>query len=132
MSTRGDEHGRTRATTAVAALLFVLVLAEVAAAVVGAVVAGMTVADAVATYLVTNSAIGLAAALSGLLLAWHRPRNPIGWLLAAGGVLQTLTAAASPLVSAALANGWPAAVARTVATVFQFAWPCAIGFCLPA
>jgi signal transduction histidine kinase len=125
-------HGRTRTTATVAAALFVLVLAEVTVAVVGASVAGMTLGDAVAAYLVTNSAIGLAAALSGLLLAWHRPRNPIGWLLAAGGVLQTLTAAASPLVTAALADGWSPAADRTVATVYQFAWPCAIGFCLPA
>ncbi len=128
----GGGHGRTRTTAAVAGLLFVLVLVEVAAAVVGAAIAGMSFADAVAAYLVTNSAIGLAGALSGLLLAWHRPRNPIGWLLAAGGVLQTLTAASAPLILAALARGWSEAAARSIATVFSFAWPCAIGFCLPA
>jgi two-component system NarL family sensor kinase len=131
-SVEGGGHGRTRATAAVAGALFVLVLVEVAGAGVGAAVTGMTLGDAIAGYLVTNSAIGLAGALSGLLLAWHRPRNPIGWLLAAGGVLQTLTAAASPLVAAAVAGGWPDPVARTIATVYQFAWPCAIGFCLPA
>jgi signal transduction histidine kinase len=116
----------------VAVLLFVLALVEVAAAVAGAAVAGMTFADAVASYLVTNSAIGLAGALSGVLLAWHRPRNPIGWLLAAAGVLQTLTAAMAPLILAALARGWSPDAARSIATVFSFAWPCAIGFCLPA
>ncbi len=132
MSARRDEHGRTRTTTAVAGALFALVLVELVVAGVGAGAAGMSFADAVADYVVTNSAIGLAAAVSGLLLAWHRPRNPIGWLLAAGGVLQTLSAAVSPLVLAALARGWPEPVARSVATVFSFAWPTAIGFCLPA
>jgi two-component system, NarL family, sensor kinase len=131
-STEGGGYGRTRLTAAVAVGLFVLVLVEVTVAGVGAVLAGMTLADAVAEYLVTNAAIGLAGALSGLLLAWHRPRNPIGWLLAAGGVLQTLTAAASPLLTAAVARGWSEGATRGVATVYSFAWPCAIGFCLPA
>ncbi|HEY2221622.1 histidine kinase [Actinomycetospora sp.] len=131
-STEGGGYGRTRLTAAVAVALFALVLVEVAVAGVGAVLAGMTLADAVAGYLVTNAAIGLAGALSGLLLAWHRPRNPIGWLLAVGGVLQTLTAAASPLLTAAVARGWSEGATRGVATVYAFAWPCAIGFCLPA
>lgn len=132
MSSREDEYGRTRTTTVVAAALFVVVLLELVGACVGAGLAGMSLAGAVAGYVVTNSAIGIAGALSGLLLARHRPRNPIGWLLAVGGVLQTLSAAAAPLVTAALARGWSEAAARSVATVFSFAWPCAIGFCLPA
>jgi two-component system, NarL family, sensor kinase len=132
VTSRGDEHGRTRTTAVVAGALFVVVIVELVVAGVGAILAGMSFADAVAGYLVTNSAIGLAGACSGLLLAWHRPRNPIGWLLAAGGVLQTLSAAVSPLIIASLARGWPESVARSIATVFSFAWPAAIGLCLPA
>ena len=126
-----DEHGRSRLTTAAATGLFALTIAELLTAGVGAALAGMSVADAIGSFLVTNCAIGAACALSGLLLAWHRPRNPVGWLLAAAGVLQTMTAAVGPLTVAALDRNWPAGVTRTLATLFLFGWPWSIGLLLP-
>src|SRR5688572_6206334 len=126
-----EDHGRTRATAVAAIGLFALTVAELLTAVAGAALAGMSFAEAVGSYLVTNSVIGASCAVSGVLLAWHRPRNPVGWLLAGAGVLQTMTAAVSPLVVAALDRSWPAPVTRTLATLFLFSWPWSIGLLLP-
>jgi hypothetical protein len=35
-------------------------------------------------FVVTNAVIGGSLAVSGWPIAWQRPRNPIGWLAAAG------------------------------------------------
>jgi len=43
---------------------------------------------------VTNGAMGLGFAVCGALLAWHCPRNPIGWLFPAAGVADATSAAA--------------------------------------
>jgi len=126
-----DEHGRTRVTEAIAVLLFAVTVAEVIAAVVGAKVTGMTFEEAVGSYLVTNCAIGLSCAASGLLIAWHRPRNPVGWLLTAGGVLQTMTAAASPVLQVALERGWSNNAVRSILTVYEHAWPWSVSLFLP-
>lgn len=131
MAMSSDEHGRTRGTMAIAAAFFTLTVLEVIAAAIGAVLAGMSFADALNSYLVTNCAIGVSCAASGLVIAWHRPRNPVGWLLTAAGVLQTMAAAAAPLLDAALANGWPIDVTRTLLTVYFYSWPWAITLCLP-
>ena len=126
-----DEHGRTLMTRAIAAALFVLTVLEAVTAVGGALLTGTSLADALDSYLVTNTAIGLSCAASGVLIAWHRPRNPVGWLLTAAGVLQTLTAAAAPVLDAAIDGGWSPGAVRTVLTVYFFAWPWSITLCLP-
>ena len=67
----------------------------------------------------------------GVLLAWFRPRNPVGWLLAGAGVAQNLTAATAPLLLAAERDGWSAGAVRTLATVYAYGWPWSIGLFLP-
>jgi two-component system NarL family sensor kinase len=71
---------------ALAAGVFALAASELAAAVAAALMSGTTFAAAVGSFTVTNGAMGLGFAACGLLLAWHRPRNPIGWLFLAAGV----------------------------------------------
>ena len=71
-----------------AAALGVFVLLEVIAAGVLCIVLGWSWQDALEAFVVTNSAIGLSFGSCGAILAWHRPRNPIGWLFVAGGVAQ--------------------------------------------
>ena len=111
--------------------MFALTVLEVVIAIVGAALTGTTLEDALDSYLVTNCAIGFSCAASGVLIAWHRPRNPVGWLLAAAGVLYPMTAAVSPALTAAFDRRWSNDVIRTVLTVYFAAWPWAITLCLP-
>ncbi len=122
---------RRRATTWVAFGLFGLVLAEVGTGVAVAVVAGLTFAQARDAFVVTNSVIAVSCAVAGLLLGWQRPRNPVGWLLLAAGVLQAGTVATAPFVAAWPPPGLSDPVARTVATVSSYSWPWSIALCLP-
>ncbi|WP_300008838.1 sensor histidine kinase [Pseudonocardia sp.] len=126
-----DGFGRTRARTGAAFGLFGLVVAEVGVALGGSLAVGMGFADFRDSFALTNSAIALSCAVSGVLIAWQRPRNPLGWVLLAAGVLQGATAAMSPLLAAATANDWPEPAIRTLTTVFLFSWPWSIGLCLP-
>lgn len=128
---RSDGHGRTRVTSVIAVGLFVLTVIEVVATIVGGALVGMTFEDALNSYLVTNCVIGLSLAASGVLIAWQRPRNPVGWLLSAAGVLQTMTAAIAPLLPASIDRGWPLEVTRGILTVYFYAWPWSITVCLP-
>ena len=111
--------------------LFVITLLELGVAMIGAASADLTFSEAVSSYLVTNAAIGTSCAVSGVLLAWFRPRNPVGWLLAGAGVAQNLTAATAPLLSAAEGDGWSVGAVRTLATAYAYGWPWSIGLFLP-
>lgn len=126
-----DGFGRTRARTGAAFGLFGLVVAEVGVAFGGSLAVGMGFADFRDSFALTNSAIALSCAVSGVLIAGQRPRNPLGWVLLAAGALQGATAAMSPLLAAATANDWPEPAIRTLTTVFLFSWPWSIGLCLP-
>jgi len=114
-----------------AAALGVFVLLEVAAAAVLSGVAGWSWQDALDAFVVTNSAIGMSFGICGAILAWHRPRNPIGWLFAAGGVAYATAALAAPLGAVLREAGAPMAVQRLVITIFVWSWPLAIGLVLP-
>ncbi len=126
-----DGHGRTSLTRVIAVGLFALTVIEVVATIVGGAIVGVTFEDALDSYLVTNCAIGLSCAASGVLIAWHRPRNPVGWLLSAAGVLQTMTAAIAPVLQASIDRGWPLEATRGILTVYFYAWPWSITVCLP-
>ncbi|MGI8721275.1 MAG: hypothetical protein ACR2JG_03510, partial [Geodermatophilaceae bacterium] len=82
----GDLYGRSTRRRTLAFGLFALAILEVAVAVVGSVIVGFDIGDAVETFVVTNSVMGLAFPISGVLIALQRPRNPIGWLLLAEGI----------------------------------------------
>lgn len=49
-------------------------------AVVGVLVQGWTFDEALDGYVVSNVSIGTSFGLCGALIAWHRPRLPLGWL----------------------------------------------------
>jgi len=111
-------------------VLFVVAMAEAAVAVVGTVVAGMGWRDAVDTYVVTNTAMGITFPLCGVLIARHRPRNPIGWLFLAFGLAHLTTAATVPIAWYGAVHGWSGPTLRALVTVYQFAWPFGIGMFL--
>lgn len=102
-----------------------------AGAVTGVLVAGWTFAAAVDAFVVSNVLIGTSFGLCGALIAWHRPRLPLGWLYAAGGLCQTATAVAAPLAAILMAEEAPAWLVRLDLTVFNWAWPINIGVALP-
>jgi two-component system, NarL family, sensor kinase len=111
--------------------VFTVALAEVVVGVAGAVADRRGLDGAVADFVVTNSVMGLAFSVCGVLIAWQRPRNVIGWLLLVDGFGHATAAAASSLYQAGRLAGWPDPVARTVLTVFAYSWPWSIGLFLP-
>ncbi|HEU5109179.1 MAG TPA: histidine kinase dimerization/phosphoacceptor domain-containing protein, partial [Micromonosporaceae bacterium] len=112
-------------------LLFGLAVAEVSAAVGGAFAVGLDWPDAVGNYLVTNVAMGFAFAVCGVVVARHRPENPIGWLFLAFGLAHLTTAAMVPLVAYGTAHAWPPAVLEVLMAAYTIAWPFGIGLFLP-
>ena len=74
-------------------------------AAVGCVRLGWSVADALDAFVLTNAVMGVGFAGCGVVLAWHRTANPIGWLFVAGGLLQTMSAALAPSVLVAAEAG---------------------------
>src|SRR5918998_2843650 len=88
-------------------LLFALAVAETVAAVVGTVAVGLAGRDALGSYLVTNVAIGASFAPCGMLIARHRPRNPIGWLLLVLAIAPLTSAVMVPVGAYGAAHGWP-------------------------
>ena len=127
-----EEPGTSgRVTRVLAAGLSGLAVAELATAIGCGLAGGISWAGAVDSFTVTNGVIGLALSACGVLLAWYRPRNPIGWLFLAGGVAYATSTAAVNLLGFGAATGWSTLVLRLLASLFMLAWPWAIGLCLP-
>lgn len=108
-----------------------LAVAEAGVAVVLAIGVGWSWQQALDTFVVTNCVIGVAFAACGSIIAWHRPRNLIGWLFVADGLGHTTTALGAPMVQALHDGGAPLGLQRLVATVFAYSWPWSIGLFLP-
>ena len=92
-------------------------------AVVATLVAGWSFDDAVQAFVVSNTLIGVSFGLCGVLIAWHRPGSPLGWMYAAGGLCQTVSGFAAPLQPVLGDAGAPMWLLRLDGAVFQFAWP---------
>ena len=114
-----------------AGALGVLAAIMVVAAIGLCVRAGWSWRDALEAFVVSNAVMGIAFAGCGAILAWHRPRNPIGWLFLAGGLCQTTAAMAAPLGAVLVQVGAPVVVVRLTETAFAWSWPWAIGLCIP-
>lgn len=84
---------------------------------------GWTFTDALEAFVVSNILIGVSFGLCGALIAWHRPSSALGWMYAAGGVCQALSALAAPLAELLHDRGAAEWAVRLVATVFQWGWP---------
>jgi two-component system, NarL family, sensor kinase len=111
--------------------LFALAMAELLTAVVAALAGNVSWADAVGSFTVTNGAMGLGFAACGGLLAWHRPRNPIGWLFLAAGVADATSTCAVQLLILTAEHGWDKTALGVLGSLFILTWPAAIGLCLP-
>jgi signal transduction histidine kinase len=82
-----------------------------------------TFADALDAFVVSNVLIGVSFGLCGALIAWHRPSSALGWMYAAGGFCQTMSALTAPLGQLLSDHGAAEWVQRLDSTVFQWAWP---------
>jgi signal transduction histidine kinase len=111
--------------------LFGVVVVEVVSALVGVVVTGTSFAAARDGFMIPNAAIGVSCAVCGLLIAWNRPRNVLGWLLLGGGVAQTGTVAVTPWLLDALQNDGPAGLVGALATAYSAAWPWSVSLFIP-
>lgn len=106
-------------------------VAEAAYAIAATIAVGWTFRQALDAFVVSNIVIGVGFALCGALIAYHRPRHPVGWLYAVGGTLQLLTAAAGPTAAALREAAAPSWLVRAVLTIFNYSWPVHIGIVLP-
>lgn len=120
-----------RWTRRAAAGLGGVAVVEVLAAVGFTIAVGWSWRAALDAFVVTNSVMGVAFAVCGAIIAWHRPGNPIGWLFIADGIGHATTAFAAPLAQALHDGGAPLGLQRTVLTVFAYSWPWSIGLFLP-
>jgi len=118
-------------TRPLAAGLGAFVVAEVLAAVGFTIGVGWSWADALEAFVVTNSVMGFAFSVCGAIIAWHRPRNPIGWLFIADGLGHATTAWMAPLSQAVQDAGAPIGLERLLITIFFYSWPWSIGLFLP-
>ena len=122
---------RRQVTRALAVGLFGFTMVELAAAIVIALVGGTSFGTAVGSFSVTNGAMGLAFSACGVLLAWHRPRNPIGWLFLAAGLVEATSAVTVQLLGRGAGLGWDLGVVRLLGSLSAYSWPWAIGLFLP-
>jgi two-component system, NarL family, sensor kinase len=108
-----------------------LALAEGVFTVAGLVALGFTAAAAVGSYSVTNTAIGGSLAAAGVVIALHRPRHPVGWIMLLGGLAHLTSAAAGVLGMAGRVHHWPVPALRLIDSVFNVAWPWGVCLALP-
>jgi signal transduction histidine kinase len=123
--------GRWRRSAVLACALFAVATCADAAAIIGVIVTEMSFAALRDSFLVPNTPIGFACAACGLLIAWHRPANRLGWLLLAAGVCQSATAGVTPWLARAMVDGSPPALVRSLGTIYGFAWPWAVSLFIP-
>ena len=124
-------EGPTRRRRVLAIALFALALSGCLTTVVVALATGMSFSRAVNAYTVTDGAMALAFPVCGVLLAWHRPRNPIGWLFLAAGLGMVATAVGGPLLYLGAQQGWSQGAMRSVATLTTYGWTWTIALFLP-
>lgn len=117
--------------TVLAYALFGFAIVLAGGAVVGALVFNLDRETLWSSFLITNTAIGLAAAPCGFLIARSKPDNPIGWLFLIVGIAPLLTAATAPLMIYGAAHDWPQFSLRLLVTINMFSWSWGLFCCLP-
>jgi signal transduction histidine kinase len=108
-----------------------LAVLEVVVAVASSLARGWTWAETLESFVATNSAMGASFAICGALVAWHRPKNPIGWLFIADGLGHATSAMIPPIVTLVHDHGGSVGLERTLVTVFVWSWPWSVGLFLP-
>lgn len=106
-----------------------IVIVVVSAAWVAFLIPGRTLADAVGSYLLTNSAIAVTFSVFGAVVLAHRPRHRIGRLFSAVGGCYTLSVACLGALSGGFVHSpeWERAIDLVGITI----WIPAVAVCLP-
>jgi two-component system, NarL family, sensor kinase len=114
-----------------ASAVFGVVVAELVTLVVAGLISHMSWTAGDNSLVISDSFNGLALAVAGWPIAAYRPRNPIGWLLLAGGVTYTASATAYALLENATRADAGNPFWRVAAMLADSMWAPAITFCLP-
>lgn len=78
---------------------------------------------------VSNTISRLALAVAGWPIAYHRPRNPIGWALLLGGCCYAFTGTGMAVLAWAADSSWAWRLLATVVNGIGWTW--ALGFFIP-
>lgn len=125
------QHTRGMRTRVVVVVVSAGIGLLAATAILAALSAGWSAREALGAFVVSNLLIGVSFGLCGALISWSRPSHPVGWLFLVGGLCQTGSAAAAPMVQLTLDRGEPLWMIRGLVTAFAVLWPVHIGVCLP-
>lgn len=109
-------------------MLLSFALIETALTAVAATASDLTWARLTDLFVVSNAAIGLALALAGWPIAYHRPRNLVGWSLLLGGCFYGSTATGLSLLAWL---GEPTVPWRILATFTNGGWSPALALFIP-
>ena len=112
-------------------LLTGLAVGEVVAASVLTLVAGMSFDEALNGFVLTNALMGVSFAVCGGVIAWHQPRNAVGWLFVADGLGHATGAVGVPFAQVLHEQGASESLQRLAITVLDYSWPWSIGLFLP-
>ncbi|QUQ67625.1 Histidine kinase [Kutzneria sp. CA-103260] len=123
--------GSPRRVTWWAWLGWTVVAAEVLAGLILWFADGWTFDQAVDNFLVTDSLLAMTFALCGVLVAWRRSRNPIGWLLLCGGAAHGTTVFLVGLLGFGLRHGWTEATLGWIVTAATASWPLGLRLFIP-
>ena len=123
--------GERSSRPVLAPIMFAIALVEVIIAITAGVASDRGWTFLLNHFVVTNAVIGGSLAVAGLPIGWQRPRNPIGWLLLAGGVCYAGSAAAFSLLAWGSYAGDGRPFWRLIATWANLSWPWAIEYCVP-
>ncbi len=122
MECMDDRDGRTPLRTTTVYLLLGLAALQVAVGAVALAAAGVSAADVIRYDMVVDLAVGLAYPVCGRVIALHRPRNPIGWLLIAYGLGHAFTGLSIGLAVEGLRLGWSPESLHALTTVGRHTW----------
>jgi two-component system, NarL family, sensor kinase len=114
-----------------APILFAVAASEVLIALIAGIASDRGWSFLLSHFVVTNAVIGGSLAVAGWPIGWQRPRNPIGWLLLAGGVCYAGSAAAFSLLAWGSHPADQRPLWRLIATWANLSWPWAIALCVP-
>src|SRR5512132_1069878 len=125
------DMGERSSRPVLAPIMFAIALVEVIIALAAGVASDRGWTFLLNHFVVTNTVIGGSLAVAGLPIGWQPPRNPIGWLLLAGGVCCAGSAAAFALLAWGSYAGDGRPFWRLIATWANLSWPWAIAYCVP-
>ncbi|WP_369034747.1 sensor histidine kinase [Streptomyces adonidis] len=117
-----DRKGRTRRQALTAYALLALAVGQVAVGCVALWVSQVPAGELVRYDMVIDLVVGVAYPACGTVIALHRPRNPLGWLLTLYGLGHAFTGLSIGLGVAGTRAGWSPEVLHALTTIGRHTW----------